>query len=81
MAYSVNCGSIQPEFVFNTRATFSFFDQVDVSLLWRYIDGVEFEPRQREQSGDAFSGTLPDSLGPIGQEVTSTKSVLRTISI
>ncbi len=64
--YSVNCGSIQPEFVFNTRATFSFFDQVDLSLLWRYIDAVEFEPRQREQSGDAFIGTLPDSLGPIG---------------
>ena len=64
--YSVNCGSIQPELVFNTRATFSFFDQLDVSLLWRYIDAVEFEPRQRESDGDAFIGTLPDTLGPIG---------------
>ena len=52
--YSVNCGtgggfepgSIQPEFVFNTRATLSFFDQIDLSVLWRYIDGVQYEPRQ-----------------------------------
>ena len=68
--YSVNCGSIQPEFVFNTRATFSFYDEVDVSLLWRYLDGVEFEPLQRAESGDAFVGTLPEGTGPVaGQEV------------
>ncbi|WP_156494484.1 TonB-dependent receptor domain-containing protein, partial [Erythrobacter sp. HI0019] len=68
--YSVNCGSIQPEFVFNTRATFSFYDELDVSLLWRYLDGVEFEPLQRAESGDAFVGTLPDSAGPVaGQDV------------
>ena len=68
--YSVNCGSIQPEFVFNTRATFSFYDEFDVSLAWRYLDGVEFEPLQRAQSGDAFVGTLPEGTGPVaGQEV------------
>ena len=68
--YSINCGSIQPEFVFNTRATFSFDDIVDVSLLWRYLDGVEFEPRQRAIDGDAFIGTLPEGTGPVaGQEV------------
>jgi len=68
--YSVNCGSIQPEFVFNTRATVTFDDQIDISLLWRYLDGVEFEPLQRAQSGDAFQGTLPDGTGPVaGQEV------------
>ena len=64
--YSINCPSIQPEFVFNTRATVSFLDTLDISLLWRYLDGVEFEPRQRAIDGDAFAGTLPDSLGPIG---------------
>jgi len=68
--YSVNCGSIQPEFVFNTRATVSFFDQVDVSVLWRYLSSTEFEPLQREQSGDAFVGTLDESTGPLaGRDV------------
>ncbi|MEP0561828.1 MAG: TonB-dependent receptor [Qipengyuania citrea] len=68
--YSVNCGSIQPEFVFNTRATFSFYDELDVSLLWRYLDGVEYEPLQRAESGDAFVGVLDESAGPVaGQEV------------
>lgn len=46
--YSVNCsftGSIQPEFQFTQRTTLSF-DQVDVSLLWRWIDKVQFEPAQ-----------------------------------
>lgn len=46
--YSVNCsftGSIQPEFSTSTRATFGFED-VDLSLLWRWIDAVEFEPLQ-----------------------------------
>lgn len=67
--YSVNCTSIQPEFVVNTRATFSFFDQVDLSLLWRYLDAVEYEPAERA-SGDAFVGTLPAGAGPLaGREV------------
>ena len=67
--YSVNCGSPQPEFVVNTRATLSFDDQLDLSLLWRYIDGIEFEPRQRA-AGDAFVGVLPEGTGPVeGREV------------
>ena len=44
--YSVNCsftGSIQPQFQFSQRTTLSF-DKVDVSLLWRWIDGVSYEP-------------------------------------
>ncbi|WP_112381620.1 TonB-dependent receptor domain-containing protein [Sphingomonas carotinifaciens] len=41
--YSVNCASIQPEFSFNQRTTLTFGD-VDVSLLWRYIDSVKYEP-------------------------------------
>ena len=68
--YSVNCGSIQPEFVVNTRATLSFFDELDLSLAWRYLSGVEYEPLQRAQTGDAFIGTLPDGVGPVvGQDV------------
>lgn len=41
--FSINCASIQPEFSFNQRTTLSFED-VDVSLFWRYIDGVQVEP-------------------------------------
>ena len=63
--YSVNCGSIQPELVVNTRATFTYNDTVDLSIAWRHLAGVEFEPAQRE-AGDAFSGELPDTLGAIG---------------
>ncbi len=41
--YSVNCESIQPEFSFNQRTTLSI-GTADVSLLWRYIDAVKYEP-------------------------------------
>lgn len=61
--YSVNCGSIQPKFVANTRATVTFDDTIDLSLAWRHLSGVEYEFRDEDP---AFSGTLPDSLGPIG---------------
>ncbi len=65
--YSVNCGSIQPEFVANTRATFSFFDELDLSLAWRYIAAVEYE---FADTAPAFKGTLPAGTGPVeGQEV------------
>lgn len=49
--YSVNCASIQPKFQWSVRNTLSF-DAVDLSLLWRYIDGVKYE------DGDAFVGEL-----------------------
>ncbi len=68
--YSVNCGgaasaaaggsgSIQPEFTWNTRATFTFVDNIDVSVLWRHIDNVQQEPDDVVNgNGAAFSGTL-----------------------
>ena len=46
--YSVNCsftGSIQPKFQFSQRTTLSM-GKVDFSLLWRWLDGMKFEPRQ-----------------------------------
>lgn len=65
--YSVNCGSIQPEFVANTRATFSFFDEFDASIAWRYLAAVEYEFADTDP---AFVGTLPAGAGPVaGQEV------------
>ncbi|MFC3443106.1 TonB-dependent receptor domain-containing protein [Sphingobium rhizovicinum] len=41
--YSVNCASIQPEWQFSQRTTLAFKD-FDISLLWRYINGVSYEP-------------------------------------
>ncbi len=41
--YSVNCGSIQPEFSFNQRTTLTI-GAADISLLWRYVDAVKYEP-------------------------------------
>lgn len=45
--YSTNCGwsngAIQPEFSFNQRTTLSIGD-ADISLLWRFIDKVTYEP-------------------------------------
>lgn len=43
--YSVSCdGSMIPDWSVNMRTT-GRFDNFDVSLLWRYISGFEFEPR------------------------------------
>jgi len=45
--YSTNCGSPQPEWSANQRFTLgtnAFNRELNVSLLWRYIDGIEVEP-------------------------------------
>ena len=46
--YSVNCsftGSIQPKLQFSQRTTLTM-GKIDLSLLWRWIDAVKYEPRQ-----------------------------------
>jgi len=58
--YSVNCASIQPEWQWSLRTT-ATFDNIDVSLLWRHISAVSYEPGQ----GDPFTGTLGTGLGEI----------------
>ncbi|WP_299191416.1 TonB-dependent receptor [uncultured Erythrobacter sp.] len=58
--YSVNCGSIQPEFVISQRSTLSFDDFVRLSLRWRYLSGTEQEPDDiANGNGPAFQGTSP----------------------
>jgi outer membrane receptor protein involved in Fe transport len=52
--YSVNCGAGIPELKGNVRTTWSVSD-FDVSLLYRYIDGMEVEPLAAESVG----GFLP----------------------
>jgi outer membrane receptor protein involved in Fe transport len=49
--FSGNCEPITPEWAFNLRTTVSIDDLVDVSLLWRWIEGVEYE---RRGLGDGF---------------------------
>ena len=60
--YSANCGfsagQIQPKFSFNQRTTLNF-DDIDVSLLWRHIDGVKYEPGLPVLFNGAVTGTGP----------------------
>lgn len=59
--YSPNCsftGSIQPEFSSSLRSTLSF-EHIDLSLLWRYIDGVQYEPQQIIDDGGDANSVLP----------------------
>ncbi len=66
--YSANCASIQPEWQTTFRTTLSFED-IDVSLLWRHIDGVQYEPQEIIDSGAAFSGTIAPGAGVLsGQQ-------------
>lgn len=64
--YSQNCsftGSIQPKFQFSQRTTLSFGD-IDVSLLWRYIDSTKFEPKQlADDIAAAVAGGCTDPAG------------------
>ncbi len=53
--YGQNCEPITPEWAFNLRTTLSIDDLVDVSLLWRWIDGVTLEPLD-----GSFGNTLPE---------------------
>ena len=58
--FSVNCGSIQPEFTFSQRSTVSFDDILRLSLRWRYLSGVQQEPDDiLNGNGPAFIGTSP----------------------
>ncbi len=60
--YSANCASIQPEFTFNWRNTVEI-DKFDVSLLWRFISGNEYE---FEDTDTAFKG-VPEG-GNLGKQ-------------
>ncbi|HET9398231.1 MAG TPA: TonB-dependent receptor, partial [Sphingomicrobium sp.] len=66
--YSPNCsfsGSIQPKLQFSQRSTLSV-GKLDLSLLWRWIDGVKFEPRQLadDLAAAIAAGTNPNTGCP-----------------
>jgi outer membrane receptor protein involved in Fe transport len=54
--YSANCNPA-PKWSFNERTTLSL-GRVDLSLLWRYIGKVKYEPLEAANSGALFSGTI-----------------------
>ena len=70
--YSTNCGistgltvgSLQPEFSWTQRTTLAF-DKIDLSLLWRHIDGMQYEPGLPP----LFSGTITGRGDLVGREV------------
>ncbi len=71
--YSINCsftGSIQPKLQFSQRATLTM-GKVDLSLLWRWIDGVELEPRQIDADdavADAANRDEDGNLLPLDEQ-------------
>lgn len=62
--YSTNCGisnglnvgSLQPKFSWTQRTTLAF-DKVDLSLLWRHIDGMEYEGQADDFAARGFTAT------------------------
>ncbi|MCC4233428.1 TonB-dependent receptor [Sphingobium soli] len=56
--YSVNCGSLQPEFQWTLRTTLAF-ENMDHSLVWRHLDGF------RSENGGLFVGV---PVGYTGEE-------------
>jgi outer membrane receptor protein involved in Fe transport len=63
--YSVNCASIQPKFQWTTRTTLGF-DNIDLSLQWRHIDGVKFEPQQF--ADDVAAANAAGCTDPLGTD-------------
>lgn len=54
--FGTSCGSIQPDWSWSVRNTFSISD-FDISFLWRHLSSVEYEGAG-DPDTEAFSGTL-----------------------
>lgn len=68
--YSINCsftGSIQPKWQFSQRTTVSYQD-IDVSLLWRWIGKVRFEPAQFDAEYQGALAAPADCPNPLGAD-------------
>jgi outer membrane receptor protein involved in Fe transport len=82
--FSVNCGiatglsvgSLLPKYAWNQRTTLSF-ESVDVSLLWRHIDGFTYEGLEDDAAArgfpssalSLFQGTITGSGPLVGRQV------------
>ena len=70
--YSANCNPV-PKYSFNERTTLSL-GRVDLSLLWRYIGKVKYEPQAVIDNGAAlFDGTI-ESVDNLGNPCTATST-------
>ncbi|GAA0487787.1 TonB-dependent receptor [Parasphingorhabdus litoris] len=56
--YSVNCNP-QSEFAFTQRTSLTFEEDFTLSLRWRFLSGVEQEPQDIIDNGEAFIGNSP----------------------
>jgi len=72
--YSANCGfpagGLLPKYSFNQRTTLSL-GRVDLSLLWRYIHKMKFEPQQLADEAAAADAANRDAAGnllPLAQQ-------------
>lgn len=86
--YSTNCGistgltvgSPTPKFSWTQRTTLSF-DSIDVSLLWRHLDGLKYEGQANDflargftaASRNLFSGTITGRGALVGRQVNFNK--------
>jgi iron complex outermembrane receptor protein len=64
--YSANCGfpagALLPKYSFNQRTTLSI-GRVDLSMLWRYIHKMHFEPQQLADEAAAADAANRDASG------------------
>ena len=60
--FGANCGSIIPEFSFSQRTTVGF-DGLDISLLWRFVDGVDLEDSVNQPLQQSVGGVCPPPIG------------------
>lgn len=61
----LSVGSPTPQLTWNQRTTLSFDEGIDVSLLWRHIDGLIYEPGL----APLFNGTITGSGPLVGRTV------------
>lgn len=66
--YSANCGftlgQLQPKYYFTQRTTLGF-SSFDVSLLWRHIDSMKYEPGLPALFNGTITGVGSGATGPL----------------
>ncbi len=67
--YSVNCTTPAPKWSFNTRTTLSL-GKVDLSVLWRFLSGVDYEGTASDFAARGFTGSNCRPLGTGAQTGT-----------
>jgi iron complex outermembrane recepter protein len=72
---SSNCGSLQPEFIWNQRTSLTFNDTITASLLWRHLSKVQQEPDDIiNGNGPVCGAGTPANVCNPGQDFSKIKS-------